>query len=312
MHIPDGFLDGKTAAVTAVISTVSFAFALRQSKKRMQPRKIPLMGVAAAFVFAAQMVNFPVGAGTSGHLVGAVLTAVLLGPSAALIVITSVLIVQALLFADGGLTALGANVFNMAVIGSVGGYAVFRLVRKLVPGERGFYGAVAFASWISTVLASVCVAGELAWSGTVAWSAGFPAMANVHMIIGLGEALITSLVIAAVARTRKDLLDTQGETIPLSQVVVYGLALALGLALFVSPFASQWPDGLEKVASMLGFEQHTVASPAAASPIAGYHIRGFDSTAATALAGAIGTIVVFGLSFLLARLLAPKPSLNQD
>jgi len=307
VHIPDGFLDGKTAVAAAAISAIGFGFALKAAKKQMQPRRVPLMGVAAAFVFAAQMLNFPVGAGTSGHLMGAVLAAVLLGPSAAVIVISSVVIVQALLFADGGLTALGANIFNMAIVGSVGGYAVYRLVHKVLPNERGRYVAIAFASWSSTVIASICVAGELAWSGTVHWGAGFPAMANVHMVIGVGEAVITSLVVAAIGRTRKDLLEAEGEIVPAAQFVVYGLILALGLALFISPFASPWPDGLEKVAIALGFDQRAVTSPVIQSPVADYRFYGINSAVAgTALAGGIGTLIVFGLSFLLARFLVPK------
>ena len=133
------------------------------------PRRVPLLGLAAAFLFAAQMVNFPVAGGTSGHLVGGVLAAALLGPSAAIVVLTTVLIVQCFLFADGGVLALGANIFNMAIVGAAGGYAIYRVVCRALPGTRGQVAAVAFAGWCSTVLASICCAGQLAWSGTVAW-----------------------------------------------------------------------------------------------------------------------------------------------
>ena len=124
MHIPDGFLDLKTAVATGVLSTAAVGISLRRLNGSLPRRKVPLMGLAGAFVFAAQMVNFPVAGGTSGHLMGGVLAAVLLGPAAGVVVITSVLIVQCLLFADGGIVALGANVFNMGVIGSAGGYAI--------------------------------------------------------------------------------------------------------------------------------------------------------------------------------------------
>src|SRR5579862_3024528 len=184
MHIPDGFLDLKTATATAALSAAGLALAARQARKHLPPRRVPLMGLSAAFIFATQMLNFPVAGGTSGHLIGGVLASVLLGPSAAVLVISSVLIVQCLVFADGGVLALGANVFNMAVVSSVGGYFVFSLLRRTLPGDRGRLVAVALASWIATVAAAVVCAGQLALSGTVAWSVGLPAMADVHMLIG--------------------------------------------------------------------------------------------------------------------------------
>lgn len=309
MHIPDGFLDGKTAATTAVLSAVALGISLRQVKRELPPRKIPLLGLSAAFLFAAQMVNFPVAGGTSGHLLGGTMVAALLGPSAAVLVVTTVLIVQCLLFTDGGVTALGANIFNMAVLGSVGGYAVYWLLTRVLRGARGRVTALAFAAWCSAVLASVSCAGQLAWSGTVAWSAGFPAMVTVHMLIGLGEAVISALVFLGVQRTRPDLIpDTPGGTAPQrgGELLRYGLIATFGLAVFVAPFACSWPDGLEKVASRLGFEHLQVRTPAPAlAP--DYHLPGIHWTvAATAMAGAIGSLVVFGLAMLLGRLLVPK------
>jgi cobalt/nickel transport system permease protein len=300
LHIPDGFLDTKTAAA-------AIGVALHASKRALPPAKVPLMGLTAAFVFAAQMLNFPVAAGTSGHLMGAVLAAVLLGPGAAILVMSCVLIVQCLLFADGGLLALGANILNMAVIGSLAGHAVFTAVKRVVKGDRGRLVAAGFAAWCSTVVASIACAGELAWSGTVSWNAAFPAMANVHMIIGLGEGLMTTLVIAAIAKARPDLLDNGLTPEPRSTRVVFGVIVLLGLLIFVSPFASQWPDGLEKVAASLGFEHRAIQAPAVPTPLSDYAFPGAGSAAAaTALAGAAGTLVVFFLSFLLARILIPK------
>src|SRR5512142_358034 len=159
MHIPDGFIDGKTAVTTALLSVAGVGLALRQVRRRLPARRVPLLGLAAAFLFAAQMVNFPVAGGTSGHLMGGVLAAALLGPSAAIVVLTTVLIVQCFLFADGGVLALGANIFNMAIIGAAAGYAIYHGVRRWVPGTRGQVAAVAFAGWCSTVLAAVCCAG---------------------------------------------------------------------------------------------------------------------------------------------------------
>ncbi len=310
MHIPDGFLDAKTAAATGALALGGLALALRQVRVRLPRRRVPLMGLAAAFVFAAQMLNFPVAGGTSGHLVGGVLAAVLLGPSAAVVVMSAVLIVQCFLFADGGVLALGANIFNMAVVGTVGGYGVYRAARRLMPGLRGLVFASAFAAWCSTVLAALGCTGELAWSGTVAWRVAFPAMANIHMLIGLGEAAITALVVVGIARARPELVEEGAPPRPserFGEALGFGLLISLGLALLVSPFACEWPDGLEHVAEALGFDKKAIEQPMAPSPLADYQWPGMKSAVwATALAGAIGTVVVFVLAFVLARVLAPK------
>jgi len=310
MHIPDGFIDGKVAATTVLLSTAGVGLALRQARRRLPPRRVPLLGLAAAFLFAAQMVNFPVAGGTSGHLVGGVLVAALLGPSAAIVVLTTVLIVQCFLFADGGVLALGANIFNMAIVGVAGGYAIYRLVCYLLPGTRGQVAAVAFSAWCSTVMASICCAGELAWSGTVAWSAAFAAMASVHMLIGIGEGLISALVFLAIQRARPDLtIETSGPAPPRGwgELAGYGLLAALGMAIFVAPFACPWPDGLESVAATLGFE-HKTTQPIFQALAPDYAVPGLHWAAgATALAGALGTLVVFGLALLLARSLVRKP-----
>lgn len=303
MHIPDGFLDVKTAVATGALSSAALATALRRLNRSLPRRKIPLMGLASAFVFAAQMVNFPVAAGTSGHLMGGVLTFVLLGPAPALVVLSAVLTVQCLLFADGGLMSLGANVFNMGVIGVLGGYAVYRLLWAIVPTPRGRFLAVTVAAWTSTVMASICCAGELAWSGTVPWNAAFPAMANVHMLIGVGEAVITTLVLSAIGAVQPDFLES-AERLQAEQdardIVVYGAVVIVGIILFISPFASRWPDGLEAVAAKLGFDRAMIDHPVLASPFGKYTVPGLDSpVAATVIAGVIGTVVMFVLGLIL-------------
>ncbi len=310
MHIPDGFLDAKTAGATAVFSFVGLGTSLRYASRYLPPRKVPLIGLAAAFIFVAQMLNFPVASGTSGHLLGATLAAVILGPAAAIIVMSTVLIAQALLFADGGILALGANVFNMAIVAPLCGYGVYRLMRVVFRGEFGRLVAVGVASWFSTVAAAIFCAGELAWSGTVAWNAALPAMAGVHMATGLGEATITMLVIASVARARPELLNDS--VLPAtarehSTGVVLVALLVIGLLLLVTPHASELPDGFEKVASTLGFEHRALPSPTVAAPLADYKIPGAESTAtATAVAGLIGAIAVLALSSVLARVLVPR------
>lgn len=311
MHIPDGFLDGKTLALTGALSAGGLAVAARQVNRTLPRNKIPLMGLGAAFVFAAQMLNFPVAGGTSGHLLGGVLAGVLLGPGAAAIVIACVLTVQALLFSDGGVLALGANIFNMAFIGAVVGYAIYRSARKFLPGLRGRITAVFFAAWLSTVLASVTCAGELALSGTLPPGVVFPAMVSVHALIGIGEGLITSLVILTIARTRPDLLEAEDATTGGRgtgwEFLAFGLVIALGLAIFVSPYACAWPDGLDKVAQKFGFEGR--AATLIKTWIPDYKMPGISSTGiATVIAGAIGTLIMFGLACLVGRVLVREKS----
>lgn len=310
MHIPDGFLDVKTAVATAACSATGLGVALRQLKTGLSSRRVPLMGLAAAFVFAAQMLNFPVAGGTSGHLLGAVLIAILLGPGAAIVVMSAVLIVQCFLFADGGVLSLGANIFNMGVVAPLSGYGVYKALRVVLKGNRGQLVSVGIAAWCSTVFASVFCTGELAWSGIVAWNVGFPAMANVHILIGVGEALITTLVIAAIGHTRPDLLEENAAERPNGGYIpplVYGSLICIGLVIFVSPFASRWPDGLEKVAASLGFDQKAVMQPLTPAPLAEYQVPGLGSpSVSTMLAGVVGIVIVSVLSFVLARLLVPR------
>ncbi len=306
MHIPDGFIDGKTAVATAGLSALGIGLALRHVKRELPPRKVPLLGLAAAFLFAAQMVNFPVAGGTSGHLIGGTLIAALLGPSAAVVVVTTVLIVQCFLFADGGVMALGANIFNMAILGCVGGYLVLRSVNSVLPGARGRVTAIAFASWCSVVFASLGCAAQLAWSGTVGWQAAFPAMALTHMLIGLGEGLISALVFLAVQRTRPDMIVEGASELRHGKELFALSALAvLGIAVFIAPLACPWPDGLESVAAKLGFE-HMAIGQTSSAPLADYQVPGIHwAVGTTALAGGIGSIVVFSLALLLGWLLVP-------
>lgn len=309
MHIPDGFLDARTLTLATGLSAAGIALALWNLRRSLPSRQIPLIGLTAAFVFAAQMVNFPVAGGTSGHLLGGVLAAVLVGPSAAVVVITAVLIVQAFIFADGGVLALGANIFNMALVGTIGGYGIYWLVRRVASGLRGQLMSAAFAAWCSVVLAASSCAGQLAFSKTAAWGLVLPSMAGVHMLIGIGEALITTLVLVAIARTRPELL---AEPIPANRThafewLAFGLLAAIGLSVFVSPFASRKPDGLEHVAQVRQFEHKAAEKPIVPAPLPDYLIPGVRSPAlATALAGGLGTILMFGFAFLLARSVAPK------
>jgi cobalt/nickel transport system permease protein len=208
MHIPDGFVNIPVAAATYVASGGSLAYAVRRTNEELGEKQVPLMGVMGAFIFAAQMLNFPVAGGTSGHLIGGALAAILLGPWAGMLIMASVLIVQALIFQDGGLVALGANVFNMGVVACLVGYYVFTWLKRLL-GE-GTQGAVIsgfVAAWTSVVMAAIVCALELAISGTSALAVVLPAMTLVHILIGVGEGLITVAVLAFLAATRRDLLQ---------------------------------------------------------------------------------------------------------
>lgn len=207
MHIPDGFLSAPVAVAGYGLSAAVLALAVRRSSRTLEERQVPLLGVTTAFVFAAQMLNFPVAMGTSGHYLGAVLAAVLLGPLNGCLVFAAVLVIQCLLFADGGLTALGVNMLNMGVAGGVGGYALFRLVTALLPqSRRTFLFAAALASWFSVVAAASACAVELALSGTVPMGMVLPAMAGVHALIGIGEALITVATLSVILAARPDVV----------------------------------------------------------------------------------------------------------
>jgi cobalt/nickel transport system permease protein len=209
MHIPDGFLNAGTSVVTGAASAGAVGYGLYRARKELDEKRVPLLALCAAFVFAAQMLNFPVAGGTSGHFLGGVLVGVLLGPWLGSLVIALVLLVQALGFADGGVTALGANVFNMALIGTVLSYFIFMGIKGLLPKNRAaFLGSVAAASWLSVMLASGACAVELAVSGTSPLSVALPAMLGVHAIIGIGEAVITTAVVAVVLQVRPDLVSS--------------------------------------------------------------------------------------------------------
>ena len=310
MHIPDGFLDAKTACATTVLSLIGLGTALRYARKHLEQREIPLVGLTAAFIFVAQMINFPVAGGTSGHLIGATLAIVLLGPSVAIIVMSSVLIIQAVIFADGGLLALGANIFNMAIVAPVSSYLIYKTMRRILRDARGQLISASVASWCAVVIASLFCSGELAWSGTATWNIVFPAMAGIHAIIGIGECLITMLVLSAIVKTRPELLTdafihgNKKENIP---TLVYGAVIVIGLLILIAPFASQLPDGLDRISRSLGFETKKIENIGFSTPLKDYRILGIESPAlSTIIAGFTGAGIVFAISFFLTRILIPR------
>jgi cobalt/nickel transport system permease protein len=209
MHIPDGFIDGPTSLIAGLIAIVGVAWCVRKTSETLSDRDIPVVGLAAAFIFAAQMLNFPVANGTSGHLLGGVLAAVLVGPWAGALAVTVVLVVQALLFADGGLSALGLNVINMGLAGAFAGYGLFLVLRKVL-GARTWSvtPAAGIAAFLVPIIASILFTVEYAIGGNDAVSVGTvaAAMIGVHALIGIGEGVISGLAIGAVMSMRPDLV----------------------------------------------------------------------------------------------------------
>jgi cobalt/nickel transport system permease protein len=208
MHVPDGFLNLPVTFITWVCALALIAISLKQVQSDYQERAVPLMGVCAAFIFAAQMINFPIPGGTSGHLLGGTLAGVLLGPWAGSLVMAVVFIVQAFLFQDGGVTALGANIFNMGLIGTFGGYYLYRTIRYAVGRDslKGILTGSAIAGWTSVVVASILCAIELAISETVPLPIALSTMAFWHVMIGIGEAIITVIAVSYIFKTRPDLI----------------------------------------------------------------------------------------------------------
>lgn len=210
MHIPDGFINGATAVTTGAVSAGAVAYSLKAAREQLADRQIPLVGVTAAFVFAVQMINFPIGFGTSGHLVGGALAAILLGPWMSCLVLAVVLLVQAIGFGDGGITALGANIALMGVIAGVGGHYLFRFLSAVLPrSETGFLAATGITAWASVVVASVVCSLFITYGGLFGAGELAPVLATMvglHALIGIGEALITVAAVAAVAATRPDLI----------------------------------------------------------------------------------------------------------
>lgn len=209
MHIPDGFIDPKTSAAFAAASIAGVGYALRGAKRQLNEKSAPLAGLTAVYVFAVQMINFPVAAGTSGHLLGGVLAAVLVGPFAATLAITVVLLIQGFLFADGGLSALGLNIFNLALIGVWIGYGIFLIVRKVLPKKKSSIAiSSAIAAFFSVPIAALGFVFQYAIGATATFSTEtvLAAMVGTHILIGIGEAVITFLTISAVIASRSDLV----------------------------------------------------------------------------------------------------------
>jgi cobalt/nickel transport system permease protein len=308
MHIPDGFLSARVALGYAALSSLGLGLACYRLRAQRARGPSALLGVSAAFVFAAQMVNFPVAAGTSGHLVGSALSGALLGLPGALVVMTAVIIMQCFAFADGGVFALGANVFNMGLVGCVVGFCCYRLLCGPSPSPTRRVASVAFAGWCATMAGAVSCASQLSLSGAARLPVVLPAMLGVHSLIGMGEAVISSLVVASVLRFRPELLENSGLAQPLvrAPAVFAGLGLSVAVAALLAPLAYAAPDGFSRVTQALGLRSND--APSLPAPFSEYGIPGLVSgVLATVLAGCLGTLLLFGLCWLLALVLVPRP-----
>ncbi len=300
MHIPDGFLSVAVAAALWAVSLIVVGYALRRVNAEIGERQVPLMGVLAACIFAGQMLNFSVTGGTSGHLMGAALATIVLGPWAGILVMTCVVGVQALVFQDGGLLALGANIFNMGIVGVAVAHFAYRTARALWGAKPGGVVISGFvAGWLSIFVASLACALQLALSGTSPANVAVPAMGGIHALIGIGEGLITAGALAFLRAVRPDLL-AQGAARRTGDKVVWvaGLGVA-ALLVTASPLASAHPDGLEWVAEQHGFL--SAAQEPLYAIIPDYVVPGVPNEAlATILAGLVGLVLVFGAALVVA------------
>ncbi|MFE2509374.1 energy-coupling factor ABC transporter permease [Streptomyces naganishii] len=335
MHVPDGFINPPTSAATGVVAAGALAVSLRGARRELDERTAPLAGLVAAFIFAVQMLNFPVAAGTSGHLLGGALAAILVGPFTGVLCVSVVLLMQGVLFADGGLTALGVNITDMAIVTTVVAYAVFRGLVKVLPRRRRSVTVASFAAaLVSVPAAAVAFTLVYALGGTTDVAIGkvATAMIGVHVLIGVGEAVITALTVGAVIAVRPDLvhgargleqrlkLRVGGELVDVPAAApapapaaarshrklwITGLVASLVLAGFVSFYASASPDGLEKVAHDQGMDKKEQRHASAGSPLAGYGVEDVsDARLSGGLAGVIGvgaTVVAGSTVFYVVR-----------
>ena len=310
MHIPDGFLNGATSAGTAVIAAGGLGYSIKRAGAYLQDRRIALTGLVAAFIFALQMLNFPVAAGTSGHVLGGALAVILVGPWLGITAVSVVVIVQALILADGGISALGANILNMAMVTGLVGWGLFRLMMKVIPKSWTSVLVSTFtAALVSVVASSIAFVIEYAIGGrgNVDIATVFAAMAGVHFLIGVGEGLFSAVTVAAVGASRPELiagiedLDLAGkDRSPVRSGVwgfaAAGLVVAVLLVLVAAPLASSEPDGLERVAIDQRFIDSAEDHPLSESPLADYGVSGIeDESTGTRMAGLVGVLITFGV-----------------
>ncbi len=281
-----------------LVTIAIVGLAISKTNKSLGERQIPLMGVMAAFIFAAQMINFPVAGGTSGHLLGGALAAIVLGPWAGMLVMTSVIAVQALLFQDGGLLVMGANILNMGLATAAVGYGLYRSVASSPKGVK--LAVTGVAAWLSVMTGALLTTLQLWLSGTSQLTVVFPAMMGVHALIGLGEALITVFALGFILQTRPDLLGEGSESVKAGKGWVWAGGLIALFVVLLSPLASADPDGLERVAIDVGFIHNGQSAPFSIIP--DYTIPFLGETSfSTIAAGVVGVVIVSLVAVLIGR-----------
>ena len=298
LHIPDGFLNLVVSLVCWAITFVMISLAVSRTNKSLGEKQVPLMGIMAAFIFAAQMINFPVAGGTSGHLLGGALAAIVLGPWAGMLVMTAVIAVQGLLFQDGGLLVMGANILNMGLLTTAIGYGLYRSMVNKSQTTRLVIAGI--AAWLSVMAGALATSLQLWLSGASNLQTVMIAMLSVHALIGIGEALVTVSALAFISRTRPDLLGEGSASAEGGRGwVVAGLVISLVVVL-LSPLASGNPDGLERVAIDMGFID--AGQSASYQIIPSYTLPFLGETpVSTILAGALGMVIVGVIIFLLGQ-----------
>jgi len=301
LHIPDGFLAPGISLLGWVIAVIIIGLAIRHTSAELGERQVPLMGVLAAFIFAAQAINFPIPGGTSGHVLGAALAAILLGPWAGTVIMTAVIATQGLLFQDGGLLVMGCNILNMGALAVFSAYAGYLLVSRLT--SRRIYAAFV-AAWLSVGVAAAATALQLSLSGTFPLALSLPALTGVYALVGVGEGLITVAALALLESARPELLrplETPGRASASLLLALMAGAVSLGL---LAPLASAQPDGLEAVAESAGFS-HLAQNPAL-QILPDYTVPFISHQSySVAVAVIVGTVAVFGLILALGRFTGP-------
>ena len=303
MHVPDGFINAQVSAASGIISLGTLWAYVRSAKNLVADKLIALTGMMSALIFVLQMINFPIAAGTSGHLMGGALAVIVLGPSLGVICISIVVVIQSLLFADGGLSALGVNVLNMAIVTSLTGWLSITFWKKVFGDTRvSLISGSVVAGLLSMVFSSIAFVLEYAVGGTVSVPLGsvLVAMISTHLFIGLGEGIITALIVSLLLRVRSDLVYVNSNKNNSNNLSTsYGIFILLILSLtLITPYASSSPDGLESVASEFGFEE----TDGIVLLLEDYGISSINNNFVSTVASAfLGVLAIAGFSTLFLR-----------
>jgi cobalt/nickel transport system permease protein len=332
MHIPDGFFPISQAAVYCIIALIFILLSLRWAKKEMSEDKVPLVAVLAAGIFAIQTLNMAlpisiIPGGVSGHVVGAALAAIVLGsPFAAIFILTLVLVLQGIFFGDGGITAMGANIINMGVLGGFFGFYTYQSINNLFHNR---FCAAFTAGWISLFIPAIVCAIELAVAGTLPLTFGLVTMGVYHAVIGIIEGGITAFALSLIVHARPDIVS--GEAVPGRRkakdiVIVAGITIALAIAILAPYYASTYPDGLDstflsatgaKEVTTVHIDENKAAAAEQAAvdrtgnafswqaPLTDYAIPGMDKPGEV-LAIVFGVLVLFALGFGISRFISRK------